>query len=379
MTVFNGMTKTPNPLACAPVAIAMAALLPAAAMAQDATSTSPPVIVLDSASVGSQSQRDTVTLPGIASAPQQPVTSAPVDMPMASPVEAAPVQQARTAPASAVSAPKAANEASVPEAANETTGQRSVATPRQAPTAPAAGASANTVRDASAVPSEGDAATSDNAAGSVAGGAAMEMTGDVAAPLAADVAPDPAQQPDRGEGIPFEILIALLAAGGIGAGTYLLLRSRSRRRAPALATAAPVRPRQPAPSAAEPAFDREPQVTALDAPVQAASASRTASQPTAFAGTYAPYRSEPATDRGAVPLPDELPQTFEERDALLQRMIAAAPDRANPFRSPRARARRARLILQSLGRRFEKAKPRIDLRQYAYHWPALRGWKPASA
>lgn len=99
----------------------------------------------------------------------------------------------------------------------------------------------------------------------------------------------------------------------------------------------------------------------------------------AFAGTYAPYRPEPATDRGAVPLPDELPQTFEERDALLHRMIAAKPDSANPFRSPRARARRARLILQSLGRRFEKVKPRIDLRQYAYHWPALRGWKPASA
>lgn len=367
------MTKTPNPLACAPVAIAMAAFLPAAAMAQDATSTSQPVIVLDSASAGSQSQPDTVTLPVTTPAPQQPAASVPLDMPMAAPVDATaappPVATTRTAPASP------------PEAANEATRERSVAPAQQVRSTATASAGADAARNASAVTDGRDAI----AAGNAAPNAVSEMAVDgeslaedapVAAPLAANVAADPARQPDRGEGIPLEILIALLAAGGISAGTYLMLRSRSRRRASTTAQIAPVRPRQPAPSAAEPVLEREPQVTALDA---APARAITAPQADAFAGNYAPYRPEPASDRNAVPLPDELPQTFEERDALLHRMIAAKPDRANPFRSPRARARRARLILQSLGRRFEKAKPRIDLRQYAYHWPALRGWKPASA
>jgi len=63
----------------------------------------------------------------------------------------------------------------------------------------------------------------------------------------------------------------------------------------------------------------------------------------------------------------------------LRDMIAAKPDRANPFRSRGARAKRARLILQSLGRDFEKRKPRIDLSEYANVWPALRGWQPATA
>lgn len=80
----------------------------------------------------------------------------------------------------------------------------------------------------------------------------------------------------------------------------------------------------------------------------------------------------------AVSLPAELPESFEERDALLKRMIAAEPDRANPFRSGKARAKRARLILQSLGRTFENVKPRIDLSQYTRNWPALAGGRRTS-
>lgn len=80
-----------------------------------------------------------------------------------------------------------------------------------------------------------------------------------------------------------------------------------------------------------------------------------------------------------VVLPDAVPATFEERDALLKELIAAEPDRANPFHAPGARARRAKLIIQSLGRTFETRKPRFDLSQYAHRWPALRGWNPATA
>jgi hypothetical protein len=73
----------------------------------------------------------------------------------------------------------------------------------------------------------------------------------------------------------------------------------------------------------------------------------------------------------SVPLPARLPESYEERSALLQRMIDAKPDRANPFTDRRARMRRARLILQSLGRKFDGAKPWIDLSDYPENWPEL--------
>ncbi len=73
----------------------------------------------------------------------------------------------------------------------------------------------------------------------------------------------------------------------------------------------------------------------------------------------------------AVDLPRRLPARFEERDALLFRMLDAPPDKANPFRSRRARLKRARLILQSIGRKFEHADPWIDLSDYPHVWPEL--------
>ena len=86
------------------------------------------------------------------------------------------------------------------------------------------------------------------------------------------------------------------------------------------------------------------------------------------------------SNAAAVPLPAQLPESYEERDALLKRMMDAPPDRANPFTDRRARMRRARLILQSLGRKFENAKPWIDFSDYPENWPALaRQPQPAAA
>lgn len=81
----------------------------------------------------------------------------------------------------------------------------------------------------------------------------------------------------------------------------------------------------------------------------------------------------------AVALPRAVPQTFAERDALLKRMIAANPDRANPFVGYKARLRRARLILQSLGRDFGETKPWIDLSQYSANWPEFARSNTAAA
>jgi hypothetical protein len=60
-------------------------------------------------------------------------------------------------------------------------------------------------------------------------------------------------------------------------------------------------------------------------------------------------------------------------------MVAAKPDRANPVPGLRQRTRRARLIMQSLGRDFGEAKPWIDLSQYPNNWPELAGDKYAAA
>lgn len=81
----------------------------------------------------------------------------------------------------------------------------------------------------------------------------------------------------------------------------------------------------------------------------------------------------------AVALPSRRPATFAERDALLKRMVAAKPDRANPFTSPKARLKRARLILQSLGRDFGDREPRIDFSQYPSNWPEAASRKHAAA
>jgi hypothetical protein len=81
----------------------------------------------------------------------------------------------------------------------------------------------------------------------------------------------------------------------------------------------------------------------------------------------------------SVALPRVMPQRFEDRDALLKRMIAAKPDRANPFTSYGARRKRARLILQSLGQDFEGREPWIDLGQYSANWPELARRRNAAA
>lgn len=95
---------------------------------------------------------------------------------------------------------------------------------------------------------------------------------------------------------------------------------------------------------------------------------------------HAPAPAPAMAHGGAsVPLPRRLPASFEERDALLKRMIDARPDRANPFTNRRARLRRARLILQSLDRDFGDTKPWIDLSQYPGNWPEFSRSRYAAA
>lgn len=86
-----------------------------------------------------------------------------------------------------------------------------------------------------------------------------------------------------------------------------------------------------------------------------------------------------ATAGASVPLPRERPASPEERRELIERLAAAAADRANPFRTRKARLHRAKLIEQSIGRRFENGCSRIDLSQYPLNWPELSFSRPAAA
>ncbi len=158
--------------------------------------------------------------------------------------------------------------------------------------------------------------------------------------------PVQSQRSDVTEGLA-KLLAGLLVAGAAIGGLVLLLRRR-RGVDEALQPAMIERP-----------IVREP----LDVPTAAVetipAAPATASEP------------ELSNAGAAVALPRVAPTDYQERTTLLRRMVAAHPDRANPFRSPAARLKRARLIVASLGRKFETSTPRIDLSEYTANWPAL--------
>lgn len=116
-------------------------------------------------------------------------------------------------------------------------------------------------------------------------------------------------------------LIALLAAGGLAGAGVMVARSRRKRDEDEDEFAEPV--------SAEPVFDRVEPDPAAPVPTPERVAAR---QP------------EPATEGFAVPA-GQVP-TGAEREELLRQMVAAPPDEANPFTSPRSRRKRARLILQ---------------------------------
>jgi len=103
----------------------------------------------------------------------------------------------------------------------------------------------------------------------------------------------------------------------------------------------------------------------------AASQAEVMATPTALRQRDAdPVRGALPSDGAAVDLPARMPETYEERSALLDKMVAAGPDKANPFTDRRQRLRRARLIMQSLGHTFDR-EPLIDLSQYPNNWPEL--------
>jgi hypothetical protein len=180
--------------------------------------------------------------------------------------------------------------------------------------------------------------------------ATTEIAAAPAAPV--DVAPEPtATRADNDNSLLFGAAIfAALAALALAIWGFIAIG----RRKPVAKRTAPMVERptihHPAPIHAEP----EPAPRATVTPM----------------ATMAPASSLAHTG-ASVALPRTLPASFEERNALINRMVAAKPDRANPFTSPIQRRKRAKLILQSLGRDFGNQEPWIDLSQYPQNWPEL--------
>ena len=263
-----------------------------------------------------------------------PILQSPVAPPSATPVAEAAPQQAEPAPASRsrAAAPVESRRAAPPPAPAV-----AASDPAPAPVADAAGGLDDALADGLVIPP-------------------------VAAPVQPIASPAPQPQADSsGGGIAvLSIMIGLLVAVAVAALAFVVMR---RRKAAAIRPAPIERPRPvPTRPLAPSLTERRPIISRLASVPPVAESGWTAA--------WAPREGQTPSRNGAsVALPAVLPGTFEERDALLKRMVAAAPDRANPFRSPKARVYRARLILQSLGRKFEAAEPWIDLSQYPDIWP----------
>lgn len=337
MSVLLGMKKHAQLLAGAPIAIAaVAALHTAPAIAQDA-----PTIVLDVPEPTSTATPIVLPEPEPSASPVA-TTSAPA---ASQPVTA--TEAAAEEPAPAAKEPAPARTAPAPRQATPVDTRNEAAAPATAPE-PLAAESAEIAASETNVP---PATTADNLA---VDDAQMQMNQDELARV-----PNPI-----GDVSGAALLLALLGVGGIGLAAFFLMRSRRRR------NAVPVI-EKPIVDSATPAVDREPKALAFsEEPVMS---DATVSTDPALATPMV------ASNGAAVELPAEVPANPRERGSLLRRMIEARPDRANPFRSHKARAKRARLILQSIGTRYTNRKPGIDLSQYTNIWPELRGWRPATA
>lgn len=303
---------------------------------------------------------------GAAIAAALALTSTPALAQMAPAADAPAVQPVPTFPEATAPAPIAAETqpavvlpTTLPEAAPETTPQTTDAAPE--PTAEPAPAEAEpapaTTRTGRAAPRVAPPAANDMASEPQAVAIDSEPT-----PIAVDTVTEPlaaaAPVTEPAETAPpavnddntqfwVAVLAGLIAVALAIWGFVAIGRRKTVQRRVAAVERPVVTPR---PTVAAPAAAATPTVTPL--------------------ATARPNAATPslAHSGAAVALPSRMPATFAERDALLKRMVAAKPDRANPFTTPKARLKRARLILQSLGRDFDGREPWIDFSQYPSNW-----------
>lgn len=251
-------------------------------------------------------QTPTIVIPTVTSAP---AVTAPVATP-AAPVTADP---APTAPTRAATTPSVSKERARSTSTRVTAAAPAVTareTTSRVPVAP------EPVQSASTQPANVAMGSTENA---------------VTAPVESAAAP--AANPDDSTS-PILPIAGLALLGVLGAAGFAASRRKHQR--VAMAQYEVIEPQPRAPSVDAPAVidDNAPVVTGT---------------PTVnYAWATAPVPAPAMGDDGPVP-------TGAEREALLARMVAAAPDAANPFTSHKARRRRARIILQAREHRQAEA------------------------
>lgn len=188
----------------------------------------------------------------------------------------------------------------------------------------------------------------------------------VRAPVAATPSPAAPAPTSNDATLPVAGIVGLLAALGIAGLGIAAMRSRRRARqdewdaAEEPAVVAETPPPAPMPVAMEPVL-LEPALEERGVPAAVIPIAVASSRP--MPRQVAP-RHAGAT---AVMLGTLMPETAEERQNLLERMVAAEPDEGNPFHSHKSRLRRARIQLQHRERLAQEAAARgepFDFRTY---------------
>lgn len=342
------MTSTANRSSCASAAIAaVLALVSTPALAQDATASSDPL-------------SSTATAPSAA-----PVTVSPTQAPAQTApriVIPDPAQvMATTTAAPASDAPVVQSDpqvATIAAAASSVDNPSETAAAAPAPT-PRARTASTTARSSAAVttPSVAAPVAAPNVASPAAPASPMAASNQPAAPRADTSAPAPAASTSS-RTVDWALPVGLIALLGVGGAAVVAARRRpvyTDDDSYETSTVEMVLP--PAPARHEPMMARD-------------AAATLAAEPTipADAPVYRPAMAataEPMLDRDG-PVPQG-----EERRALIDRMVAAAPDEANPFKSPKGRARRARLILQAQENRWNAEHGTVEAPVAAETRPAM--------
>lgn len=278
-----------------------------------------------------------IVLPPVDTAP-----AAPAPAPIVLPDVSSPPAAAQAAPEPSASPSARASQRSAAPAAAPRTGNRATE-----PSPAVAGAASDT------------SATSAVPPALVTDAAPVSAVDPVTAPVpAVDDVPPAAPEEDTGWLIP-------LALGGIAVGGGIAYAATASKRRRKIRPADPAVYRDTRNEARAPVRTpvREPvATTALASTVPAAAAATAMAMPDARANeTPAPRRTfqEPVrAPSGPIP-------TGAERQALIERMVAAAPDASNPFHSRKTRRKRARILLAAAEHRQRTAATEpFDFRKY---------------
>lgn len=352
------MTHAPLRSFCATTAIcAVLALGSTPAWAQDASApvSDAPAITLPAPAPAAQ---PTIVLPDAAPAPAAPAAAPVVQQVPA----AAPAATVADEPAPARSTTRAATKpvAAKPAAAHPTMAATRTAAPETTPVTP---------------PVTPIAAPDPRAADAIPPVAAPPLAQPAVTPPPAVAAASPAESDTTSRLTTAAWIAGILAALGFGTAGVLALRSRRRDEEEdydeayyeEAQAAEPARfyadgPMiAPAPAANEPTGGLEPE---LPMPAYTTVEEKVAEEKVAEPAKAIQPTPHPSVAQ-QIGTEELVPDNREERDALLERMVAAEPDAENPFTSRKGRMRRARLILQAREHEQKQAEAQpFDWRTY---------------